>query len=156
MSKTLSQVIGNIKRTYTNEDFNPFTAMEFIYDQCLAVGVGKTVTLVGHSERYKNEMVRAWHHVLASRNLISGNVPPMPDRDGYVETHTGTILRFLGMEDTQEGQVALDNACTLSSSVVLCSKYQHPNLRSVIRGFMDTINIYDVSGNNLKKDVDSE
>lgn len=152
----LNKAIGNVRKNYSPEDFNPFRAMEYIYDYCLHTGTGNTILIVGHTPRFEKEIVRAWQHVLSDRNMISPDkLPPLPVHGEY-DTHTGATLKFVNFPDVSESDQKLFALMQRATVIVLCSPYKSPEIRNVIRACTSTKLIYDVSQNNVKKDVDSE
>lgn len=153
--KTLSQLIGNVKKEYTKEDFNPYDVMNYIYDNCLAGGPHSKIAVVGYSVRFQEEIVRAWHHVLKERNLIQGNLPPAPV-DGRVTTHNGVIIQFVGMTDSDTNQQKYQRIMDDFTHVALCNKYVNPNLTSITRFYINTRTLYTFHNNNLKKDIDTQ
>ena len=153
--KTLSQFIGNIKREYTKDDFNPFHVMSSVYNTMLVGGVGSRVAIVGFGERYEEHMVRSWWHVLSSKNLISGDRPPVPV-DGLFTTNNGCVIEFIGLTDTSENQVRFQEIMDRSQIVALCSRYEHPNLKTIIQSHSQTHDLYDFSQNNIAKVVDKD
>ena len=152
----LNKAIGNVKKKYPTDDFNPFKAMEFIYDHCLHTGTGNTVLIIGHTPRYQDCIVNAWQHVLADRNMIpSDRLPPFPIQGEY-DTHTGAMLKFVNFPDVSASDQKMLELMQRATVIVLCSKYNAPEIRNIVRACAPTKLIYDVSGNNLKKDVDKE
>lgn len=152
----LNQAIGNIRRNYSGEDFNPFKAMEYVYDHCLFNGAGHTTLIIGHTPRYKDDIVRAWHHVLSDRNMIpSDKLPPIPHH-GEFETHTGAVLKFVNFPDVSESDQKMLELMQRATVIILCSRYNSPEIKNIIRACAPTKLIYDVSGNNLNKKVDKE
>lgn len=153
--KTLSQFIGNIKREYSKEDFNPYSVMLNIYDNMLHVEGGSRVAVVGYGERFEEHIVKAWWHVLSSKGLIEGNRPPLPI-DGHFVTHTGVIIQFVGLKDELQSQVRIQELIDQCRSIALCSKYVEPSIRSAIRASAQIVDIYDFSENNVEEVVDKE
>ena len=152
----LNTAIGNIKKKYPNDDFNPFKAMEFIYDHCLHTGTGNTVLIIGHTPRYRDCIVNAWQHVLSDRNMIPNDkLPPYPQQGEY-DTHTGAMLKFVNFQDVSDSDQKMLELMQRATVIVLCSKYNSPEIRNIVRACAPTKLIYDVSENNVKKDVDTE
>ena len=56
--RTLSSYIGNIRRKYPSGDFNPFDAMDFVYGNCLTMGHGSIITVVGYSPRFQEQITQ--------------------------------------------------------------------------------------------------
>ena len=158
MEKTdLLKKIGRINKMYTGEKFNPFKAMEYIYDFCLTEGAGSTVTVIGHSDLFRDNIVRAMHHVQRDKSiLVEGDTPQYPNRLGEVLTHTGAYIRFINIKDIQDSQNRFTEICKDSSVVALCDKYDEPVLKNIIREQAAVRRIYDFSENNVKKGVDTE
>jgi len=148
---TLNEVLGNIKRKYPEGDFNPFKTMEYIYQNCLHSGVGNTVLIVGYSDRFVNEIITAWRHVLISEGLLKNgddipNLSPLRE----FKTHTGTVLRFEVFKDSTEHQMKFYETCKECQTVALCNEYKSPEFLNVIREMQSDRNIYDFSKNNEK------
>lgn len=158
MEKTdLLKKIGRINKMYTGEKFNPFKAMEYIYNFCLTEGAGSTVTVIGHSDLFRDNIVRAMHHVQRDKGiLVEGDTPKYPNRLGEVLTHTGAYIRFINIKDIQDSQNRFTEICKDSSVVALCDKYDEPVLKNIIREQAAVRRIYDFSENNVKKGVDTE
>lgn len=148
--KSLSSLIGNIKRNYPHDDFNPFGVMNFIYDNCLTVSAGLNVTVIGHTERFQKDTVRAWHHVMASRELLTGAPIPYPE-GGDVTTHTGVVIRFRSVPPGDINHQKMEVLIKSSRYVLLCSRYSSPTMKQVFRAYNNTVDIWDVSKNNIKR-----
>ena len=147
---SLSKAIGNVKRVYTQEDFNPFDAMEFVFDKCLMNGAGHVVLITGWSERFENETLRALNHVMFNRKIIGGDDPVVqPDPTGDVVLENGVTLRFKKIEDHWENHVQFKEQCSQANIVVLCNSYASPDMRNILREQAATKLIYDVSKNNV-------
>lgn len=152
----LNKAIGNIRRNYGNEDFNPFKAMEFVYDHCLHTGVGNTVLIIGHTPRFEKDIVKAWHHILSDRNMIpSDKLPPAPHH-GEFDTHTGATIKFVNFKDESASDQAMLRMMQTATVIVLCSKYEAPEIKNIIRACAPTKLIYSVAENNIEKSVDTE
>ena len=158
MEKTdLLKKIGSINKMYTGEKFNPFKAMEYICNFCLTEGAGSTVTIIGYSELFRDNIVRAMHHVQRDKGIIvEGDTPKYPNQLGEVLTHTGAYIRFINIKDIQGSQNKFTEVCKDSTVVALCDKYNEPVLKNIIREQAAVRRIYDFSENNVKKGVDKE
>ena len=154
--KTISQIIGNVKKNYSTEDFNPFAAISYIYDYCITDGVGSTIAIVGHTPRFKSQMVKAWQHLMFSRKLIVGDTPPWPDRLGRFETHTGAIIHFIGINDRHDNVQRINTTLKENQAIVFCSPYHNPGIKCAIHFATNSKKLMDVSRNNLPKVVDFE
>lgn len=147
---SLSKAIGNVKRKYDQNDFNPFTALEFVFDKCMMNGAGHTVLLVGWSERFQNDTLRALNHVMFSRKMIGGDDPVVqPDRTGDLTLDNGITLRFKSIPDNWQKHVEFKEQCDQADIIVLCSSYACPDMRNILREANATKLVYDVSTNNL-------
>ena len=142
---TVKSTIGNIKKKFTTEDFNPFTVMEWVYDMGLSGGVGTKVSLVGFSERFKDHLVKSWWHVMLDRGIITNTTPPPIPVAGEFKSHTGAIISFIGMEDSESNHTKFRDICETSDIILLCSEYQAPTIRSISRFYNSTKSIYDFS-----------
>lgn len=158
MEKTdLLKKIGRINKVYAGEEFNPFKAMEYIYNFCLTEGAGSTVTIIGYSELFRDNIVRAMHHVQRDKGIIvEGDTPKYPNQLGEVLTHTGAYIRFINIKDIQGSQNKFTEVCKDSTVVALCDKYNEPVLKNIIREQAAVRRIYDFSENNVKNGVDKE
>jgi hypothetical protein len=147
----ISNIIGKVRRTYSKEDFNPFAAIDYIYNHCLSSGEGHVVSVIGHSERFQNDIVRAFQHVLVHRGIISKDDPiPIPNKLGEVQAvPSKTTLRFVCIPDSPDHQSKFIQTCKESSYVALCNKYESPIFKNVIREKSQTIPLYDFSRNNV-------
>ncbi len=155
-STDLLKKIGRIDKRYTGEKFNPFKALEYIYNFCLTEGSGSTVTVLGYSNLFRDNIVRAMHHVQRDKGiLVEGDTPKYPNTLGEVQTHTGAYIRFINIKDVQDSQNRFTEICKDSSVVALCDSYSEPVLKNIIREQAAVRRIYDFSENNVKKDVDS-
>ena len=155
-STDLLKKIGRIDRLYVGEKFNPFKALEYIYNFCLTEGAGSTVTVIGYSNLFRDSIVRAMHHVQRDKGiLVEGDTPKYPNSLGEVQTHTGAYIRFINIKDIQDSQNRFTEICKDSSVVALCDTYNEPVLKNIIREQAAVRRIYDFSENNVKKDVDS-
>ena len=155
-STDLLKKIGRIDRLYVGEKFNPFRALEYIYNFCLTEGAGSTVTVIGYSNLFRDSIVRAMHHVQRDKGiLVEGDTPKYPNSLGEVQTHTGAYIRFINIKDIQDSQNRFTEICKDSSVVALCDTYNEPVLKNIIREHAAVRRIYDFSENNVKKDVDS-
>lgn len=156
-STDLLKKIGRIDKRYTGNDFNPFKALEYIYNFCLSEGSGSTVTVLGYSDLFRDNIVRAMHHVQRDKGiLVEGDTPKYPNGLGEVQTHTGAYIRFINIKDIQASQNRFTEICKDSAVVALCDIYNEPVLKNIIREQASVRRIYDFSGNNIKKSVDSE
>lgn len=144
-SNTVKSTIGNIKKKYTTEDFNPFKVMEWVYDMGLSGGVGTTVSLVGFTDRFCEDLPRAWWHVMIDRGFIDNKTAPPIPVAGEFKTHTGAIIKFVKMQDSESNHNAFRTVCETSNIVLLCNKYQSPTIRSISRFYNSTRHIYDFS-----------
>lgn len=153
---SLSSTIGNIKRKYATDNFNPFLAMSFIYDRCLSRGPGTTVLVVGHSKRFQEDIVKAWWHVMADRKILRASKDVRMPEAGFVTTHTGTRLKFVGIDNKEENVSKFNTEVQEAQIVVVCDKYTSPSIKSVMRFSSSAKNVYDVSTNNPKKVVDKK
>lgn len=146
----LFNIIGRIKKHYKDEPYNPFKAMDYVFEVGICHGHGHTVTMVGHHDLFLKETLRAMWHVQRDRGILKeGDKPQLPDRMNEVTTHTGTIVRFVGLSDNSKNQQRLEEICKESTVTVLCSEYKEPVMRNIIRSSAATRLIYDVSKNNL-------
>jgi len=152
--KTMKDV-GNIKRKYSQEDFNPFLAMEWIYENCLHSGVGNTVLIVGYSKRFINDTIKAWKHVLLSKKLLTtSDEQPKLSCNEFI-THTGTILRFEVFSDHESKMMQFSAACKEASIVALFNPYNSPDMKNIIRETVPNSLVYDFSNNNKpEKSID--
>lgn len=139
--------LGNIKRVYPVGDFNPYKAMDHVYKHCLSRGAGHTVLVVGYTDRFLKDTVKALYHVLMSNG--HQELPPFFEKE--VETHTGTRIRFVKAEDSTHAQMEFQRHCEEASVVVLCNRYKSPEMISVIRETDRITQMYDCSRNNEKK-----
>ncbi|AFK66690.1 hypothetical protein COPG_00094 [Colwellia phage 9A] len=156
MRKSLKEAVGNVKRKYSNEDFNPFTAVEWIYNNCLHSGTGSTVLLVGYTERYQKEILNAWQHVMLSRKImVPTDLQPILEAGEFI-THTGARLRFETYRDHAVDMMKFHAACQECSIVALCSPYNSPDMLNVIRETSVNNLVYNFSENNLQLSVDTE
>lgn len=156
MRKNLKKAVGNVRRKYSNEDFNPFTAVEWIYNNCLHTGVGSTVLITGYSKRYRKEIINTWQHVMLSQKImLPTDLQPILEAGEFV-THTGTRLRFEEYRDNADDMMNFYEACKSSSIVALCSPYQSPDMLNVIREITVNSLVYDFSQNNLQTVIDTE
>lgn len=148
---TVNAALGNIKRNYSKEDYNPFKMMEYIYDNCLHQGAGHTVLIVGYSDRFVNESLRAWQHVLVDKKLLKDGdpIPTLSATQEFV-THTGTVLQFKFFKDEAQHQMAFYEATKGVTTLALCSEYKSPDFLNVIREAQADSNVYDFSKNNEK------
>lgn len=135
-----------IKRKYAQGDFNPFIAMTHVFENCLSRGVGHVVLIAGYSDRFVNDTVKAYYHVLMSKGLTE--MPPIIDRE--MVTHTGTRLRFVRFNDDTDSQMSFQTHCQQASIVVLCNKYSSAEMINVVRATNATKMMYDYSRNNQK------
>ncbi len=154
MRKTLKELVGNVKRKYSTEDFNPFATMDWIYSNCLHTGAGSTVLIVGHSKRFKEDILTAWQHVMLSRGIMKpSDEYPLLQANEFI-THTGACLRFESFEDVGHDMMRMLAACKESSIIALCSKYNSPDMKNAIREASVDSLVYDFSENNVEKSVD--
>ena len=146
--KKLSAFIGNIKRIYSKEDFNPFEAMDFVYERCLTMGHGSSVVLIGYSDRFAEHIIPAMHHVMSSRGILKKPPIPYPVAD-QIESHTGTLIKFANIRNDEHGKMIqeLDRA----TIAVLCNQYPNATMKQIIRSKMPTMKIWDASKNNVEK-----
>ncbi len=145
MRKTLKAAVGNIKRKYSTEDFNPFTTMEWIYNNCLHTGAGNTVLIVGHTPRFEKEILTAWQHVMLSLGIMkAGDLQPILEANEFV-THTGAVLRFGTYQDNEADMMKFLAAGKESQIVILCSPYRSPDMLNVIREIRVDNLVYDFS-----------
>jgi hypothetical protein len=155
MRKILKLAVGNVKRKYSTEDFNPFRAVDYIYENLLHTGVGGEVLIVGHTPRFQQEILKAWQHVLLSRGIMSPqDKQPLVIANEF-RTHTGALIKFKTIPDTSDHMMDFDVACKESTIVALCSPYKCPNMLNIIRETNINGEVYDFSQNNLERVVDS-
>ena len=143
-NKTVSSIIGNIKRNYTKDDFNPFKVMDFVYDHCLSMGSGSKVVIIGYGERFSGSIIPAMHHVMASRKILTNPPVPYPVAD-EITSHTGCIIRFINITDSQHEQASIMRELNEANIAVLCKRYRHPVIKQVLRFKNPTMLIHDQS-----------
>lgn len=147
---TFNAVAGNIKRKYSHEDFNPYLVMLHVYNHLLQSGPGRVVTIIGHTERYQADIVKAWWHVMAEKgHLDLQQAPPIP-LGGQFATHTGTMIRFEYYKDIAGKQVDFQASCKQADNVVLCSDYNSPEFMCIIREQSLLRQVLSFSQNNTK------
>ena len=142
--KTVSSIIGNIKRNYTKDDFNPFMVMDFVYNHCLSRGAGSKVVIVGYGDRFSGSIIPAMHHVMASRKILTSPPVPYPIA-GEITSHTGCIIRFVNIADSQHEQANIMRELNEADIAVMCKRYSHPVIKQVLRFKNPTMMIYDQS-----------
>ena len=68
MTKTTK--IGNVEKEYKGQKFNPYKALDYIYDYCLCHGAGAVITVVGYGDFFGEKILPALHHVQRDRGLL--------------------------------------------------------------------------------------
>lgn len=139
------ETVGYIKRKYSPDEFNPFKVMEWVYDVGLSGGVGTTISLLGFTDRFCEDLPKAWWHVLKDRGLLLPHTPPPIPVAGEFVSHTGAIIRFIEMQDSEASHNGFYDVCGKSDIILLCNKYQAPSIRSISRFMSSTKSIYNFS-----------
>lgn len=150
-NNTIKQVCGQIKRNYSDEDFNPFKAMTFVYENLLVNGAGNRILIIGHTERFRKSVFKAWCHVLVDKGVLSSN-SKVPDLQfNQVETHTGEILQFEFLKDDPVHQPHFVDALRGAGALCIFSEYESPDFKNIIMDASNGIRVLDFSKNNVKK-----
>lgn len=142
----MKDLLGKVKRIYAAGDFNPFKAMEHVYENCLSKGDGHVVLVAGYTQRFVEDTIKAYHHVLISRGI--SDLPVVSEKE--MVTHTGTRLRFVKFDDHTDAQLNFERHCKECSIVVLCNPYRSVEMINIIRETNRTTQMYDYSKNNEK------
>ena len=148
MTKTTK--IGNVEKEYKGRKFNPYKALDYIYDYCLCHGTGAVITVVGYGEFFGEKILPALHHVQRDRGLLKGRMNHVEYNPitNEVETHTGAVISFVGMSDLDSNSEKLTKICNESKVVALCSEYNQAILKTIIKDRASNVLIYDFSNNN--------
>ena len=142
----LNQTIGNIKRIFPKGAFNPFSAMEYVFDNCLSNGEGHQVLVLGHSDIFKNNTIRAAFHVMADRGHLAEDVAPKISAS--IGTKTGTTIKCLAFADDDSTQQAVLEACASATYIVVCDRFESIAINLILKDYADLASVVDVSQNN--------
>lgn len=137
----------NIKRRYPNDDFNPFKLFLWLTLNKYHLGNSCKILVVGNTDRFKESIIRGFRD--AARN--GGVTPPsVIDFGDYLEatTASGTIVRFMALEDNGKEHMKFHEQCEWSTFLGLCQLYTSPQILNVIRNKAPTVEILDFSKNN--------
>ncbi|NQZ76409.1 MAG: hypothetical protein HRT61_09910 [Ekhidna sp.] len=147
---------GTIKRQYGTDDFNPFSLFQHLYQKHLNLGEGRVCLIVGYSERYQKEIIKAWHHCLRSKNLVKPNQRPPVPLNGYAPSLQGMTLKFRAFNDDNSNVEEFEQLFKEADVVAMCNKYTHANRINVIRFNEGSTRIIDYSNNNpIQKEEDA-
>lgn len=146
----ISKIIGNIKREFSTEDFNPYLAMEEVFSTCLAGGQGSQVVMIGHTQRFVKSLVPATWHVMRGRGLIkrADDVQLPAPVLNTINTYSGAKIKYVKLVDSDEGQATLVKLINESQIICMCSKYKSAALNQVLRANLNVKKILDLSRNN--------
>lgn len=154
----MSQEIGNIKRRYPTDDFNPFKVFDWFTKNKYHLGINSKILVVGFSERFKESIVKGFRDAVRDQGIAPEHVPAIFDFGSYLEatTASGTVVRIMLLQDSGDAHMAFHEQCEWATTLGLCSRYKAPEILNILRDKAPVIDVLDFSQNNLKKDVDTE
>ncbi len=106
-------------------------AMRFIYKYYQARGVGSVVSIIGHTDQFKNDTIKAWHTMLLEDGLSTEDSLPVLQDNRHV-TDKGVRLEFKLISDDLTSLESFRSTVSLSNYVCLFSEYRTP----IFKGFL--------------------